>query len=186
MHLLTSPLVEPVTVAEAKLAARIDDAVRFDAMLPSLIAAARQVAEQEIGRQIMSQVWRIELADWPTATDELQVYQATAAAVSYWDGSAWIALSGAAYMFGALGAGTALAPVTGSSWPVLGARPVGPRVRIDLTAGAATAAEVPDCVKLYIKAMVSFWLDNASAVTPDNLRPAPFLRGLLDPVRLWA
>ena len=127
MYLLTPPLAEPVTVDEAKLAARVDD-TRFEGMLPGLIAAARQVAEHETGRQFMTQTWRIELADWPAATDTLHIHQATAVAVSYWSGSAWVDLASEAYVFGALGSGTAVAPVTGGSWPSLGSKPVGPRV----------------------------------------------------------
>ena len=184
MYLLTAPTLEPVTLAEAKLAARIDyDA--FDAMVPGLITAARQLAEQETGWRFIAQTWRTELMDWPAATDVLPVHQATAATITYWDGSAWDSLSSAAYAFGDQDNGTALAPATGSSWPTLGDKPVGSRVRIDLTAGAADAAAVPECVKLYIKALVAWWVENPSAGAPDNLQEAPFLRALLDPVRLW-
>jgi len=185
MRLLTAPTLEPVTVDEAKLAARISDTAAFDAMLPGLISAARQVAEQETGLQLMAQIWRTELVDWPASTDVLRVYQATAAAVSYWNGSTWATLAGAAFEFGAVGNGTALAPTTGTSWPALGAKAVGPRVRIDLTAGETDADDVPECVKLYIKALVAWWVDNPSAAAPGSLDTAPFLRSLLDPVRLW-
>ena len=185
MQLLTPPTAEPVTLAEAKAAARVSDTTVFDAQLPGLIAAARQMAEQETGVLLMQQTWRIELADWPASTDVLPLALATAAAVSYWSGSAWVSLSGGAFEFAQVDTGTALAPVTGTSWPTLGARAIGPRVRIDLTAGATDAANVRDCVKLYIKALVAWWIDNPSAMAAGNLQEAPFLRSLLDPVRLW-
>lgn len=185
MILLTAPTAEPVTLDEAKLAARISDTTAFDALVPGLIQAARQMAEQETGRQLMAQTWRTELGDWPAASDVIGVHQATAAAISYWDGAAWVELAGSAYVFGAADSGTAVAPVAGSSWPALGDRPVGPRVRVDLTAGAASAAAVPECIKLYIKSLVAWWVDNPSAGAPGSLQAAPFLRNLLDPVRLW-
>ena len=185
MILLTAPTTEPVTLAEAKLAARVSGS-SMDLLIPGLITAARELAEQETGAKFMVQTWRTELVDWPTADDVLPVHQATVAAVTYWNGTAWASLDGAAFVFGSSGTGTAIAPATGLAWPTLGERPVGPRVRIDLTAGAALAVAVPECVKLYIKALVAWWIDNPSAAAAGNFQEAPFLRALLDPVRLWA
>lgn len=183
MHLLTAPTVEPVTVAEAKLAARIDG-TEFDAQLPGMIAAARQLAEQATGRQLMAQTWRTELTDWPAATDPIYVHQATAAVITYWNGSAWVTLSPGAYSAFRLGSWTAVAPAIGTAGPMLGDIAGGPRVRIDLTAGATTAADVPDCVKQYIKAMVAYWIDSPAAAGAEKLAEAPFLSCLLHPARL--
>ena len=187
MYLLTPPTIEPVTTAEAAIAARVSSGDALEPMLPGLIAAARQVAEQQTGRQLMAQTWRVELADWPAADEMLHVHRATACSISYWTGSAWsAALSGTAFAFFPLGTGTGVAPAVGTSWPTLGAVAGGPRVRIDLTAGAATAADVPECIKLYIKALVAHWCNNPEAATSKSTAEAPFLSCLLDPVRLWA
>ncbi|PTT91202.1 hypothetical protein DBR42_04365, partial [Pelomonas sp. HMWF004] len=157
---------EPVDKAAVKLAARVDtDAL--DDMIDSLITSAREQAEHLTGRTYRPQVLREELADWPAATDAIAVCQATACAVSYWTGSAWSApLNGSAYVFAAGGIGsngTVLAPATGTNWPTLGARPVGPRVRIDLTAGPAAPADVPARVKLFVTASVAAWLATPEA-----------------------
>lgn len=185
MRLLNLPTAEPVGLEEAKLAARISDTTAFDALVPGLITAARQMAEQETGQKLMQQTWRAELTDWPSTTDELPVYQATAAAVSYWSGSAWVTLAGSAYVFAASGRGTVLAPALGTSWPTLVRVAIGPRVRIDLTAGATDPDDVPECVRLYIKALVAFWVDNPAAGSVADMREAPFLRGLLDQARVY-
>ena len=185
MHLLTAPTVEPVTLDEAKLAARISGTTAFDALVPALIVAARQLAEQQTGRRLMAQTWRTEQTDWPAADQVLHVHQATAAAVSYWNGSAWVTMAGGTFVAFGLGNGTALAPALTTSWPTLGDIAGGPRVRIDLTAGAADAADVPECVKLYIKALVAHWVDNPSAAAAGNTAEAPFLGLLLDPARLY-
>ena len=186
MYLLTPPTLEPVTTSEAKLAARISDTAAFDAVVPGLIMAARQLAEQGTGRQLMAQTWRFELGDWPDVDDTLPVYQASAAAVSYWTGSTWATLAGAAYEFAPVGTGTGLAPVLYTSWPLLVPKAIGARVRIDLTAGATDASAVPECVKLYIKALVAHWVDNPTAAQERSLAEAPFLRLLLDPARVYA
>lgn len=185
MHLLTAPTVEPVTLDQAKLAARISDTSAFDATVPGLIAAARQLAEQATGRQLMAQTWRTELDDWPTPGDVLPIYQATAATVSYWTGSAWAAVDGSAYSFAQVRNGTALAPTLGTGWPLLADKAVGARVRIDLTAGVTDTAAVPECVKLFIKALVAYWLDNPGATAAASLAEAPFLRSLLDPAKIY-
>jgi uncharacterized phiE125 gp8 family phage protein len=185
MILLIAPTAEPVTLTEAKLAARVSGAT-MDGLIPGLITAARELAEQETSAKFMAQTWRAELVDWPEATDVLPVNQASAAAVTYWTGSAWAtALSGAAYTFAPDGNGTVLAPATGTSWPTLGARPVGPRVRIDLTSGAADATGVPESVKLFIKACVAYWIDNPQAASPTGVALPMHLGHLLDRQRLY-
>lgn len=173
---------EPVTVAEAKSAARYetDD---VDAQVGGLIAAAREAAEHITGRRYRPQILREELRDWPAACDAIAVHEATACVVKYWTGSDFATLSSAAYVFapgGVGGNGTVLAPVSGGSWPTLADRPVGPRVRIELTAGTATPAEVDQQVKLYICASVAAWLNSPEAVTGGQLAPNPMFARLLD------
>lgn len=179
---------EPVTVEEAKLAARVDtDAL--DAEVEGLITAAREQAEHITGRCYRGQVLREELADWPADTDAIAVHAATACEVRYWTGSAWSApLNSGFYEYAPGGIGnnaTVLAPAAGTSWPALAERAVGPRVRIDLTAGPASAAAVPEQVKRYIKAMVSAWIVQPEALVDGRLQPNPLLARLLDAERLW-
>lgn len=186
MYLLTPPTTEPVTTAEAAIAARISSGDALEPMLPGLITAARQIAEQQTGKQLMAQTWRIELADWPAADRVLHIHRATAVAFSYWTGSAWVGLASNTFAFFPLCTGTGVAPAVGTSWPALGAVAGGPRVRIDLTAGAADATQVPECVKLFIKALVAHWVNQPEAATARSMAQAPFLSMLLDGERLWA
>ena len=185
MILLTAPTTEPVTLAEAKLAARVSGS-SMDLLIPGLITAARELAEQETGAKFMVQTWRTELVDWPAATDVLAINQATAAAVSYWNGAAWSSeLAESAYVFAPDGIGTVLAPATGTSWPTLGDRPVGPRVRIDLTTGATDPDAVAESVKLFIKACVAYWIDNPQAASATGVALPMHLGHLLDRQRLY-
>lgn len=175
--------VEPVTLAEAKLGARVDGA-DLDDLITGLITSAREQAEQITGRVYRPQVLRTDLADWPAVDDVIPVHSATACVVSYWDGSTWATLSGSAYVFAPEGSGTVLAPVLGTSWPTLPERAAGQRVRIDLTAGPAAPANVPESVKLYIKASVSAWVNNPDAIG-KAFAANPLFERLLDAERLY-
>lgn len=181
----TPTSTEPVTLAEAKAAARISDTSAFDDMIPGLITAARQLAEQETGRELVRKTRRSTFTDWPAADLVLPVYAAEAVAISYWGESGWTPLDSTAFAFYEIGTGAGIAPAVGASWPALSTVAGGPRVRVDVTAGPADPTTADACVKLYIKALVAWWIDNPSAVVAGSLQAAPFLRNLLDPVRLW-
>ena len=180
------PASEPVTVDEAKQAARISDTAAFDAQIPMLISAARRMAEQETGRTLVRTTTSYRFASWPSAACPLPVHDAAAVVVSYWGAAGWETLPSESVAFFEIGAATGIAPALGTSWPALAAVAGGPRVRVDITAGPADPTTADPCVKLYIKALVAWWIDNPSAMAAGNLQEAPFLRSLLDPVRLWS
>lgn len=188
LTVLQLPNEEPVTVDEARTAARVDDN-RFDDQLPTLIQAARQMAEHECGRVFVQQQWRAKLDGWPGSEDVIRVAPATAVAVSYYNtAGVWVVLDGAAYVWEAVPSGVVLAPAGSGAWPALGSLQAGARVRVDVTAGEPTnqvAQRVPACVKLYIKAHVSAWLRTPEAFVATKLEPIPSLARLLDPLRVY-
>ena len=187
MYPLTPSTIPAVTVADAKFAARLDGS-HWDAPVAAMVAAAQQVAEHETGLRLMQQVWRHELDDWPAADDLLPELRPSAVAVSYWTGSAWVVLSTAAYVWspaGDTGAHIALAPMLGGSWPALGAVALGPRVRIDVTSGATTVADVPPTAAQFIKVLVALLVADPTLTAEDAMESHKYLRHILDPVRLY-
>lgn len=177
---------EPVTLDDAKRSARMDETEsELDALIGGYITAAREQAEQITGRRYRPQVLRTELVDWPAADDVIAVWEARDCAVSYWNGTAFVSLSSSLYMYAASGRGTVLAPLTGATWPTLGDRPVGARVRIDLTAGPETPDAVPESVKLFIMAAVAAWADNPEAAQARALQVSPLFERLLDGEKLY-
>lgn len=173
---LSGPDAEPVTLADAKLSAKVDGSDQ-DALISGLIVAARRQAEHETGRLFGEQTWRVELVDWPAPTDELPVNGPTAVKTSYWDGAAWSAptVLDAAY-WAPEGRGTVIAAPGAGTWPTLGARPVGSRVRIEITAGGPADEQV----RLYIKAVVAHWLNHPEAAQASAMTPNPLFERLLD------
>jgi uncharacterized phiE125 gp8 family phage protein len=64
LQLLTPPATEPVTLAEAKAHLKIDSADE-DALLTTLITAARARSEWHTGRALVTQSWCLRLDAWP-------------------------------------------------------------------------------------------------------------------------
>lgn len=68
-YLLAGPPEEPVSLAEAKAFLRVDD-IAEDALITTLIGAARLHVEGVTGRALLAQSWRVVLDAWP---DDRQV-----------------------------------------------------------------------------------------------------------------
>ncbi|HEV7344795.1 MAG TPA: phage head-tail connector protein [Devosia sp.] len=64
-YLLAGPAEEPVSIAEAKAFLKVDD-VAEDALIATLIGAARLHIEGVTGRALLAQTWRLVLDCWPT------------------------------------------------------------------------------------------------------------------------
>lgn len=181
-------MTEPVTLSEAKLAARLNaDETALDPVVQGYISTARQIAEHETGREYVRKVRRYTFTDWPASDRVMHVYQPSAVAVQWWDGAAWVTMAdGTDFAWGEVDQGVGIAPPVGGSWPTLGAIAIGPRVRVDITAGSDTPTiDTPECVKTFIKSCVSFWADNPDQGAAASLQEAPRMFRLLDPERLW-
>jgi uncharacterized phiE125 gp8 family phage protein len=66
LELVTPPAVEPVALSDAKLHLKVDTS-DDDALITSLITAARARAEWHTGRAFITQSWRMWLDCWPGA-----------------------------------------------------------------------------------------------------------------------
>ena len=185
MKILTAPTVEPVTLDQAKFAARLTGISAFDAMLPVYIQAAREIAEMETRVRWMAQQWREELADWPSADAMVNLAGPTAVAVSYWStGGTWTTLAAEDFTWVDCSPGVAIVPAYGKVFPTLGDLAGGPRVRVDVTVGVADAALVPATVKAFIMAMVAYWIENPGAYTDKPHMATPATITLLETQRV--
>jgi uncharacterized phiE125 gp8 family phage protein len=173
---------EPVSLAEAKLAARVDGD-DLDTLIAGLISSARKQAEQITGRAYRGGVWRWTGSDWPCCT--IPVTGVLSAEVRRWDGSALVLLPSDAYICveSADGPGTDVVPALGAAWPDLPSIAAGARVQIDLTV-TRTPGSVEECVKNYIMAHVAAWLKNPEAIASSSLARHPLLDRLLDSERV--
>lgn len=178
---------ECITVEEAAQAARIDELDAFGAQIGSLITSAREQAEIIVGRYFRSRSWMWKGVDWPSGVLKPLAGQLAGARVTYWNGSAMVELPSSVYAVEeACGRpGVEFAAQIGQVLPDLPPKPVGARVRIELTF-TVDPNTVPDCVRTFIKAQVAGWINNPDGVSTKSLQVDPRLERLLDAAgRTW-
>jgi uncharacterized phiE125 gp8 family phage protein len=168
----THPALEPVTVAEAKLHAKveIDD---DDAMISAYIVAARTMAEAYTDRVFIEQTWDGWLDRFPSCWDadgaEIVIPQCPLIAVTTLeyrapDASAYTPLAeGTDFEIVPGSEPGKLALMPGKSWPAISER-LG-SVHLQYSAGYGPAADdVPEAIRVAILTLVADMYDNRSPV----------------------
>ena len=151
LKLISVSGAEPVLLADAKLACRVDaDITAEDALITRFIKAARSQAEQELGRALVTAQYEraldafpaggIELA-WPTVSsiDSVQYVDATGTLQSL--GSTSYSLDNRQDRGWCL-------PATGTDWPAT--LDTANAVRVTFTSGWSEGANVPEDVQAWI------------------------------------
>lgn len=184
--LITPPLVEPVTLVEAKAHARVshdDD----DALLTGLLRAARQWCEHYTRRAFIAQSWALSLSTSPSKRF-VELPRAPALGVTsvylYDEEDVAILWDAANYYVDVGGDPARLVLREGAVWPAL-IRDVGGMV-IEYTAGyGADGVSVPHGIKLAILQLVTHWYEHrGEAITGEAIVKTPLtIEALLAPYR---
>jgi uncharacterized phiE125 gp8 family phage protein len=185
---ITDASTEPVSVAEAKLHLRVDaGATDEDALIGALITAARQMAEGELRRTLVSTLWEMRTDAFPDAIALDWPRVLSIESLQYVDtGGALRALDPADFVLDASNdAGPAwLVPAYGKAWP--DTRDEINTVRVRYTAGYGDSADdVPAAIRQWILLHVGAMYDRREAVDAAGMQPLSFLCGLLDPYRVF-
>lgn len=196
IRVITLPASEPVTLAEVKTWARIDDTTdaaantAADALLLSLITAAREEAENITRRAIMPQTLELTAPSFPLWGQGIELPRPPLVAVEsvtfYGAGNTSATMDEAAYVV--LDASDAvppsLYPTPGGFWPDAYRRP--DAVAIRYTAGWPNAVAVPENIKTWIKMRAATLWANRESIVAGNVSasavemPGRFVAGLLD------
>lgn len=182
---VTDAASEPVTLAEAKAHCRIDTSDE-DALVTSLITAARIVAEHEMQRAIITSVFRLTTDAFPERALDLPFPALqSVATVKYYDvNNVQQTLSSALYRVDTGSSPGNISPV--DTWPDTYARP--DAVEVNYTSGWTNAAAVPLSIKQWILMRVATIFDNrADHATAREAADVllPFVGSLLDPYRVY-
>lgn len=190
LHLVTKPVVEPVTLDEVTNHRKVDSTADDDLLL-GMIEAARQTFEQETGRQVMTATWRGTLDRFPCAgpiriprPPLLSVvsitYIDTAGASQTWSSSAYVVQT----LAGPFARHGMVSLAHNETYPDTGA--VENAVTVNFTAGyGATLDLVPQSVKTTILELIGDMYEHREEViTGTMVVPNPSLQRLLNRHRL--
>jgi uncharacterized phiE125 gp8 family phage protein len=181
----TEPSAEPVTLARAKAHCRVDYS-DDDALLSSLIVAARSLCEERTRRWFITSTGVMKLDEFPA---EILIPRAPLVAVSsiaYLDDQgASQTLSSTYYRVDAASHVGRITLAYGYEWP--GTYPVSNAVTVTFTAGYGTTADdTPEAVKLAILMLVAQWYEHREpTITGTMVTPMPMaVDYLLGPYRV--
>ena len=202
LQLITPAAEEPVSLAEAKLHLRVESA-DDDALIGSLISAARQSAETLTGRQFVTARWKLVLDSFPGPslmgvpaglTFSLPGHAIllpkcpvqSVFAIRYRDMSGTTqTMPRADYTVDTACEPARVTPVFGSAWPV--SLPQIGAVVLVFAAGYGDAASVPAGIKSWIKLRVGSLYahrEEVALLTSGKIESLSFIDGLLDPFRV--
>lgn len=181
----TPPATEPVSLTEAKLHVR-QDGSGDDALITSLIQAAREYVESYTNRSLITQTWKLYLDRFPC---EQFIYLPrpnllTISSISYVDlngqTQTW---SSANYIADTASLPGAVRLAYQCFWP--GARTQAQSVCITYTAGYGAAASVPEAIKSAMKLCIGHWYMNRESVAMGGMQEIPMaVEALLGPYRV--
>lgn len=164
LTLVTPPATEPITLADAKLHLREDNAGQ-DALITTLITAAREYVEQRTTRALVTQTWDVYYGKFPR--DGVMFLPkaplASVTTVKYRDGSnVEQTLAATDYDTDTSALPGRVSLVANRTWPTTYVRPQAVTVRI--VAGYGAASAVPAPLVAAMKLALGHWYANRESV----------------------
>lgn len=163
LKLVTPPAAEPLTKAEVKIHLGVPAAVTVhDTWIDSHIIAARQAAEIQTNRQLVTATWELNIDRFPPGSRSILLPRMplqSVTSVSYTDtAAASQTLDAAVYKVLANREPAEIALKYGQVWPVAQYEPESVTVRF--VSGYGNAAAVPDLIKAALYIMLDDWFNN--------------------------
>jgi uncharacterized phiE125 gp8 family phage protein len=168
--LMAGPAVEPLSLEEARFWLRLE-ASEEDALVQSLIKAARCAVEEATRMALIAQKWRLRLDGWPAdrlihlplapimSLDSVRIISAAGVGIGVDLSHFHVEMSRAPKIF-----------VTGSP-PLPGRLREG--IEIDLTAGYGTSgANVPASLLAAMRLLIAHWYERRGVLRALSNRPA--------------
>jgi uncharacterized phiE125 gp8 family phage protein len=191
LSLVTPPAAEPliVTVAEAKLQARVDQSAE-DALITAYIQAARDSIENATGRGLVAQGWTQTRAAFPPDREPIAIYKGnlsadptiqyrdSAGTLQTWDPANYVV----ARPQGPTAQATLIYPASVACYPRTADRPDAVIVSFQCGVAAGQVATLPAAYKLAMLLLVSHFYANRAATVAASMAELPMgVRFLLAP-----
>lgn len=185
--LITPPSEEPINLTQAKTHLRVTDTTQ-DALIGTLISAAREHLEHQLQRAIMLQTREVVLDAFPADADiELEYPNIVGIThVKYLDAVTGleVTLNASQYYLDAEKQNDSgwLLTAQGVQWP--STLDVANAVRVRYTCGYEDVASVPSAIKSWLLLAIEQLFDRCQAGESATLTP-DFASGLVDRYRVW-
>lgn len=186
LELVTAPTLRPLTLAEAVNFCRVNDSAD-NALVESLIDAARQKCETLAGRTLLTTTWDLKLRSFPHEISLPMPPVASVTSVTYYDqnGTSQTLTATTDYLT-YLGKKSALVFLpNGACWPTTYDRPDAVTVRY--VAGWSAVADIPPCLVAWVREAVATLYEHREQMITGTIAtelPREFCAGLLDPERI--
>jgi uncharacterized phiE125 gp8 family phage protein len=182
--LITAPTVEPVTLDQAKLHARVDIDTDDD-LIEALIEAARHWVEGQTHRALCTQTWDFTFDEFPCRELRLPLAPVSSvASVTYVDSSGVeqsLTGSPAEYQQVVNNDHPYIVPLYNETWPEARCQPNAVTVRA--VCGYGAAAAVPAPLVQAILLLVGHWYESREAAGPSATELPFAVEALISPYR---
>lgn len=185
-RVLTEPAIEPVSLADFKLHAKVDQSAD-DGMIPGLIKAARIKAEKYTGRAFVTKTIVLGIDYW--FPDEIGLPWPPALSVTSIDyidaNGATQTLAGSVYQTDLRSEPARIRLADSQSWPGTRGRDFN-AVVVTYTAGyGAIATDVPETIRTAVLMLAANLYKYREATAEHDAKEVPFaVRSMLDPYRM--
>jgi uncharacterized phiE125 gp8 family phage protein len=166
--IVSPPASEPITLADAKAWARIDDDVDDieDAKINGLILAARSWTENFLNRALITQTWDVYGDEFADPLEMPLAPMQSVTWVKYLDtDGALQTLSADTYDVDTVSFAGAVRLAYGQAWPSI--QPVANAVRVRIVAGYGGPDDVPEPIRLALRMLVAHWYDTPGGEPPS-------------------
>lgn len=166
IKIITAPTIEPVTLAEAKAQCRVDISTD-DALLMSLITAARIYCERTDWRAYLTQTIELWLEAWP-ADDRIVLPRPPLQSVSkieyYGTDDTKYTLAGTVYGVDANSTPGAVRLKYNQAWPATSLRSYS-AICVTYVAGWTNPEDVPQTIRQAMLLLIGHWYENRENTT---------------------
>jgi uncharacterized phiE125 gp8 family phage protein len=185
LKLITPPAIEPVDLDTAKLHLRVEHTTD-DTIITALIKAAREFAEHECNRALITQTWELALDAFPAgAIRAPKANLLTVVSLKYDDpDGVEQTLATDAYTLDTHEQPGWIVPEIDTDWPETIAAVNAVRVRFTAGYGPA-ASDVPQGIKTWLLLRVGTLYRNRDELAETRFAPNPLYDRMLDPFRVY-